>query len=209
MVLRLAETLEMPRDARNLMLEAAGFASAYERRTLDAEAMAHVRAAIDWSLARHMPYPAFAKDRQWRLVAANPAALTMLSSAGIGVGDTLLKPMTDEAWLQQTFANPAEVAHHVLQRLRVETAYLGGEPALDLAIMTMQAMPLLLNYEPPTSLPPVVPAQFRAGDKVLSFFGTLAQFGTAEDLMLSDLQLEFLFPGDEETRICMEAMRQT
>ena len=48
MVIRLSEALEVPRAERNVLLEAAGFAGVYALRTLAAEDMASIRAALEW-----------------------------------------------------------------------------------------------------------------------------------------------------------------
>jgi hypothetical protein len=47
------------------MLTDAGFAKRYVNRSWDAEEMAPVRAAIEYTLAAHTPYPAIAIDRRW------------------------------------------------------------------------------------------------------------------------------------------------
>ena len=207
MVMQLAAALELPLEMRNGFLNAAGFAPSYARRTLDDASMAHVRYAINWSLQRHAPYPAFAKDRHWCMVAANDVATVMLKGAGLATGDSLLDLVTDETRLLATFANPGEVGRHILQRLRLESNYYGGEAVLDKAAEQLAGIAVVKNFQPHTHLPAVVPALYRMGDRVLSLFSTLAQFGTAEDLMLADLQMEFLFPADDDTRKCIEAMQ--
>jgi transcriptional regulator with XRE-family HTH domain len=207
MVMQLAAALELPLEMRNGLLNAAGFAPSYARRTLDEASMAHVRYAIDWSLQRHAPYPAFAKDRHWCIVAANDVATTMLQVAGLATGDSLLDLVTDETRLMATFANPGEVGRHILQRLRIESHYYGGENVLETAAQKLAAIAAVRTFQPDTHLPAVVPALYRMGDQVLSLFSTLAQFGTAEDLMLADLQMEFLFPADDDTRMRIEAMQ--
>jgi transcriptional regulator with XRE-family HTH domain len=207
MVMQLAAALELPLEMRNGLLNAAGFAPSYTRRTLDDASMAHVRSAIDWSLQRHSPYPAFAKDRHWCIVATNDVAAAMLKGAGLAKGDSLLDLVTDETRLLATFANPGEVGRHILQRLRLESNYYGGEAVLEKAAEKLASIDTVKNFLPHTHLPAVVPALYRMGDQVLSLFSTLAQFGTAEDLMLADLQMEFLFPADDDTRDYIEAMQ--
>ena len=54
-------------------------------------------------------------------------------------------------------------------------------------------------------MPAVVPTRYRAGNATLSFFSTIAQFGTAEDIALADLKIELLFPADEFTRAMLLA----
>ena len=73
-------------------------------------------------------------------------------------------------------------------------------------------MPMLVGDEPiprmeiDAPLPPVIPARYKAGGTVLSFFSTLAQFGTAEDIALAELKIEMMFPADEATRELLVAM---
>ena len=71
MVLKLAERLAVPLRERNVLLVAAGFAPAYQQRSLDDPALKSARAAIDLVLKAHEPNPALAYDRHWNLVTAN------------------------------------------------------------------------------------------------------------------------------------------
>ena len=57
-----------------------------------------------------------------------------------------------------------------------------------------------------TSPTPIIPAIYCAGDLRLSLFGTIAQFGTPEDLTLADLKIELFFPADAETEAVLRAM---
>jgi hypothetical protein len=45
------------------------------------------------------------------------------------------------------------------------------------------------------------------GGVTLSFFSTVAQFGTAEDIVLAETKIEFLYPADEKTRGILEGGR--
>ena len=45
-------------------------------------------------------------------------------------------------------------------------------------------------------LPAVFPKLDHAGEMTLSFFSTIAQFGTAEDIPLADPMIELMFPAD-------------
>ena len=78
MVLRLAATLEVPLRERNALLLAAGYAPLYPEQPLDAPAMAAARDAVERILRAHMPHPALAVDRHWRMVAANGAVAPLL-----------------------------------------------------------------------------------------------------------------------------------
>lgn len=73
MVVRLAESLELPLRERNELLMAAGYAPAYPESSLDDPVLAPVRTAIDHILRGHLPYPALVVDRGGDLIAANTA----------------------------------------------------------------------------------------------------------------------------------------
>src|SRR3954451_18867729 len=79
MVLRLAETLEVPLRERNALLLAAGFAPVYNERPLDDPAMRAARRVVDAILSAHAPNPALAVDRHLRMVAANSAVTPLLA----------------------------------------------------------------------------------------------------------------------------------
>jgi hypothetical protein len=71
MVLRLAESLDLPLRERNALLLAAGFAPAFEERPLDHPMLDAAHAAVRRILDGHEPYPALAVDRHWNLLAHN------------------------------------------------------------------------------------------------------------------------------------------
>ena len=37
-------------------------------------------------------------------------------------------------------------------------------------------------------------------------FGTIAQFGTPEDVTLDEMKIELFFPADEDTRVALEQL---
>lgn len=203
MVLHLCDHLNVPRGSRNGLLSAAGFSNAYRMRALDDDDMKHVKAAVDWTLDRHEPFPAMALDRHWTLVRANRPAAGLLGTVGVSAGDRLLDAFDRTKPMGAAIENWEEVAQHVIVRLRTESAHYGGDPVLDAAADRMANQ---LGHELPAAdnqLPAVAPARYRAGEVTLSFFTTIAQFGTAEDIALADLRIELMFPADDETRQMM------
>lgn len=200
MVLSLAETLEVPRAIRNVLLTAAGFAQAYTARSLDDEEMAYVRAAMDWTLERHAPFPAIAFDRHWRIVRVNAVSAALLSTMGLAEGDSLLEAFIQGGPFADALENREEIAGHLVSRLRTESAHLGGDAVLDSAAARMAAA---IPADAPASdgeLPAIIPARFRTNGVVLSFFSTISQFGSTEDILLADLKIELMFPADDFTR---------
>jgi transcriptional regulator with XRE-family HTH domain len=71
MLLQVAERLAIPYRERNEILLAAGYAPAFPERSLQDQALAPVRNALDRILAAHEPYPGIVFDRGWNVVAAN------------------------------------------------------------------------------------------------------------------------------------------
>ncbi len=199
MVLALAETLEVPRANRNVLLQAAGFARAYVQRDLAAEEMAYVRSAINWMLERHNPYPGIALDRHWNLLQANACAAGLMQPMGLGIGGSLL-----EAMLEGPFAaaleNREEILRHMLARLRTEISHLGGDAVLEAAAAKFAAE--LPPDAPPAAIPmpAVLAARYRVNGIMLAFFSTISAFGSTEDIALADVRIELMFPADEATR---------
>jgi len=204
MVIRLSNALEVPRGERNVLLESAGFVAAYQRRDLDATEMRFIRAAVDWTLSRHAPYPAFAYDRRWHLVALNEPATSMLGAVGLRAGDSILDAMLAPSPLRAAIDNWPDVARHMCARLKTESRHLGGDVLLSAAAEKLAAE----TADPPgghAPLPAVTTTRYRLGAVAFSFFSTIAQFGSAEDIALAELKLELLFPADEATRQALEA----
>ncbi|MGI9510599.1 MAG: helix-turn-helix domain-containing protein [Geminicoccaceae bacterium] len=206
MVMMLCEQLDVPRTERNALLNAAGFAPAYRSRDWSEDDMAPVRAAVDWTMARHDPYPAFVLDRHWTLVKVNRSAAAMLRGLDLGEGGSLLDAMTDAEMTSALFENWEEVMHHMLARLRTESLHLGGDAILDAAVAKLSEALGKTASAPAGPLAAIVPARYRSGEMTLSFLSTIAQFGTAEDIALADLKIEMLFPADDATRQVLVGM---
>ena len=204
MLLHLSEQLEVPVRERNVLLVAAGFAPMFPERPLEDPALAAARAAIDLVLERQKPYPAFALDRHWHIVASN-AALPELYD---GIAPDLLQPPVNvmrlslhPRGLAPRIANLAEWRAHLLARLRRQVELTADAAVIDL-LNEVNA------YPAPGSRPVqttglehdiAVPFRIKTDDGLLSFFSMTTVFGTPVDVMLSELALELFFPADEET----------
>ena len=159
MVIQLSDALTVPRTERNVMLNRAGFAATYRQRNLDDEDMSHVRSAVMWTLERHDPYPAMAVDRHWRLVRANRSAGMLLSSVGIFAGDSMLEAALSSSLLRGAVVNWREVVRHIHQRLRTESAHLGGDAVLDAAAAKLGEEIRAEAVAEDSDLPAVVPTR--------------------------------------------------
>ena len=193
MIVLLGETLMVPLAERNQMLAALGFTPRYAARDWDEAAMAPIRRAVDQLLVNHMPYPGIAIDRLWRLIRMNKAAKQLFGMFGMTEGESMLNLLSNPM-LWQMIENWPEVAHHSMMRLRVESRAQGGVAELDAA-----ASVLADHAKLGSDVGPTVPTVFRFGDQRLAMFGTVAQFGSPEDLTLEDMKVELFFPSDAET----------
>lgn len=211
MLLHLSEQLEVPVRERNVLLVAAGYAPIFPERPLADPALAPARAAVDLVLERQKPYPAFALDRHWRIVASNAALQDIYN----GVAADLLQPPVNAVRLSlhphglaPKIVNLGEWRAHLLHRLRHQVE-LTADPAL------IDLLREVSGYPAPADKPgPVkglehdiaVPFKIRAGGEVLSFFSMTTVFGTPVDVMLSELALELFFPADRETAASAQRM---
>ncbi len=206
MVLRLCDELDVPIAHRNRMLTAAGLSPAYAERDLSEEDMAPMRKAVHWTLKRHEPYPAVAMDRHWRIVEMNAVSERLLAGFGTKVGDSLIDMMVESPAVRQALVNYDEIVGHMIARLRVESAHFGHDPVLENGITRMEAAlgDSVLDIE--GIRPAIIPAVYVFGGMRLSLFTTISQFGSAEDIALSELRIELMFPADEPTRLALEAL---
>lgn len=204
MVVRLSDALNVPRTDRNIMLEAAGFAPLYKARDLADADMKIISESLDFLLTRFEPYPAFVINRHWRLMKLNRVAQFMFAEAGVMAGDCLLDALLAPNGLRQAIINWDETARYFAQRLRTESRYLGGD---DVLLKAAEALSSQAGYlEPASVLPAVIHTRYRTRGHELSFYSTIAQLGSAEDIALADLRIELLFPGNDKTRSFLEGL---
>jgi transcriptional regulator with XRE-family HTH domain len=213
MLLLLAEQLEIPLRERNVLLNAAGFASVFSERELADPSLEVTRKAVDTMLAAHLPYPAFAIDRHWTLVASNGAFRPFL----IGIDPQLLQSPVNvlrltlnPGGLGPRLANYRQWRSHVLARLRREIR-ISGDPILIELLQELQTylVPSGMGDDLPSKTEDyhriVVPFQLATKRGVLSFFTTTTIFGTPIDITLSELSIELFYPADDATT---EALRE-
>jgi len=204
-IIRLAESLEVPIRERNALLLAAGFAPAYPQTRLDAPQLEPIRTALERILDGHLPYPAVVVERHGDLVSANRAfhALTAgvashLLVPPVSVPRVLLHPLG----LAPRILNLDEWAWHVIDRIQAESERNPDDQLrrlvselIDLAPSRPRASSLHLGF--------AVPLRVRApdphDDRELTLITTLTHFGTAIDVTIAELRLEAFLPADEST----------
>jgi len=212
MLLRIAEQLEMPLRARNVLLVAGGFAPVFPERPIDAPDMAAARAAVDSILLGHEPFPALAVDRHWNLVAANRALEPLLED----VAPALLEPPANVLRLSlhpdglaPRIVNLAQWRAHLLERLRHQIDQ-SGDPVLSDLLDELASYPCPASRTPRRPVGNIaVPLELKlpGSEVALSFLSTTTVFGTPVDVTLAELALECFYPADEATRQALSASK--
>jgi transcriptional regulator with XRE-family HTH domain len=203
MVMRLAERLDVPLRERNALLLSAGFAPAFQERSLSE--LTSARLAIEQILQAHKPYPAFAVDRHWNIMLSNRA----IPQLYVDVSPELLRPPVNAIrltlhprGLAPKIVNHAEWRGHVITVLRqqIDARADAGVQALLAEIMAYPSSggkAAVERAEGPQRY--ATPLQIATSAGVVSFFNTITIFGTPADVTLSELALEMLFPADAAT----------
>ncbi|MGW4488894.1 helix-turn-helix domain-containing protein [Amycolatopsis sp. NPDC004368] len=204
MVLRLGEHLDVPLRERNRLLLAAGYAPAYGESELGAPELTAVREAVRQLLTGHDPYPAAVVDRGWNLVDAN----TSLGLLVEGVAPELLAPPANVLratlhpdGMAPRVLNLGEWRAHLLGRLRRQVEQT-ADPALAELLAELRAYPCdqpVPEVEVPGPGDIFVPLRYLHRGTELTFFSTVATFGTPLDVTVAELVIESFYPANPET----------
>jgi transcriptional regulator with XRE-family HTH domain len=209
MLIRLGEQLEIPLSDRNTLLLAAGFAPVYSRTPLDDPSLDAARAAIDLVINGHEPFPAFAVDRYWNLVAANRPAFGLLS----GVSSSLLEAPVN---VLRISLHPEGVAPrivnlpvwrtHLLNRLQRQIEATADAKLANL-FHELSSYPFegAVSHDDQGFGEIALPLQIRTDKGVLSFISTITVFGAVHDITLEELAIESFYPADNATADLLRA----
>jgi transcriptional regulator with XRE-family HTH domain len=207
MVVRLAESLEIPLRERNALLLAAGYAPAYPQTPLDD--LGPVLDALRGIMAAHMPYPAVVIDRRSDLVASNDAFARLVADAA----PELLEPPVNVArlvlhprGLARRIVNLDEWAWHVLDALGNQ-ARRNPDKGLEALVDELAALvPARPRAPGPEHLGFSVPVRLRSEHGELRLLTTLTHFGTAVDVTVAELRMEAFLPADDATAAALDAL---
>jgi transcriptional regulator with XRE-family HTH domain len=207
MILTLAERLEIPMRERNVVLAAGGYAPMFSERDLDAPEMRGVSDVIDLVLKGHLPYPAFAVDRCWNILASNrslPRVYDGVAEALLTAPVNALRLTLHPKGMAPRVLNLEEWRAHVLSRVRAQIA-----ATADAELTALYAE--LQSYggdEAPLAVEgrPLIPFRLMSQAGPLSFLTTTMVFDSPLDVTLSELIIECFFPADQETRERVAAM---
>lgn len=207
MILRLAETLDVPLRERNALLLAGGFAPIYSELGLDDPEIAPVRSALEAILRQQEPYPAVVMNRRWDILDTNHAAdrffRFLLGQTAMTAPANVVHLIFADDGLRPYIENWHEAAESLIRRVHREA--IGGivdEGAASLLreVLAYPGVPARWRiFDLATPATPIVPVTFRKDEAVFRFFSTVTTLGTPQDVTLQEIRLECFFPLDEAT----------
>lgn len=204
MLLRLADSLQVPLRERNALLIAAGFAPLYPQHALDDPHLDAARRAVEWIVAAHAPNPALALDRHWNMVSANrmiPPLIAGVDAALLVPPVNVLRLTLHPRGLAPHITNLGLWRAHLLERVAQQIART-ADPVLIALREELVAMPVP-EHPRREPAPPmdglVMPLEMLTPAGRLRLMSTVTIFGSPMDVTLSELAIESFFPADEET----------
>jgi hypothetical protein len=196
MVRRLAGALDLLPREHNAMLEAAGLPAVFSQRPLEDSEMALYSAAIESLLQRHEPLPAAVIDRYGAVRSSN-RAFERITPGLVGLEpEELVERYFGPGPWRDTVVNWTDVATAWLARQRFE-AHRTGDPRLEQLITRAERLIGPLPRHTGAEHMPMACARIKAGDDVLEIFVMVVRFDAANDVTLSELRVELMYPANE------------
>jgi transcriptional regulator with XRE-family HTH domain len=213
MVLRLAETLQVPLRDRNTLLLAAGYAPLYRDTGLETPGLEAARQAVELLIAQLEPCPALVLDRYWNILRMNAGAQRFLS---LFPGCDSVTPLNGPRLafhpqgLRPFIENWEAVAARIIRRVHREVAANPWDEKMKRFLEELLSYPDVpsrwCTLDLGDSPPPFLTINYRWKNSTLRLFSALTTFGTAVDIALQELRIESFFPADEATRILLNRL---
>lgn len=218
MVVLLARALELPLREQNALLNAAGFASLFPHRSLDAADLTEARQALSVMLEHHEPNPAIVVDRNWNLLMSNDANLRLFALFGDpasiwedigGATPNIMRATLHPRGFKPFIANWDEFAAYFIQQLNQE---LTANPYNNEARELLDEATTYPDVPDPQLVAqgnrPFLTLHLKGDDVDLEFFTMVSTFGTPLDVTLQEIRIETFFPATPETRRFIRSLAQ-
>lgn len=198
-VLRLADTLDMPLRERNHLLAVAGLPPAFDDPAIDAPDLAPFRRVLDRMLAAHAPFPGFVFDLHGNIIAATPLGeLLLTGSDERNMVRLLFAP--DGAW-REVVDNWDHVAAYALSCLQDDALRFPHDERLR----ALTDMALGAATGSMISAAPIASPRLRVGTQRIDTISVISQFSSPRHATLQELRIELLYPADD---LAERALRQ-
>lgn len=212
LILKLGIALDVPLRQRNAMLLAAGFAPAYQERSLSDPELASVMQALEFMLRQQAPFPALVVDRLWNLVMFNEPAAGMMKWL-LGMPEEAVIPRDGSINVLRLMLSPDGLRRHLLNweavcadsLLWIQREAMADGPGSE-ATALLAELSILPGMPSAGHVPnlerralPFLPLQIARDDVRLNLFTTITTLGTPHDVTVHELRLESFFPADAGT----------
>ena len=205
LILRIAESLNLPFRQRNTLLRAAGYTAEFNNLPFDHAEMSLVHDALHSILAKHEPYPAFVVNVAYEILMKNKGFDRMVTWCA---GEDALRKYNNiyhlifaGDGLRCFFKDWLVIEHFLLARLLEEVISTQNEDLIalyeDIILLKTDEKPVNLHIENNT---PVSCFTLQKGVQSASFFSTVMTFGTPINVTTQELRIESFFPVDEDTQ---------
>ncbi len=212
LILKLGIALDVPLRQRNAMLLAAGFAPAYQERSLSDPELASVMQALEFMLRQQAPFPALVVDRLWNLVMFNEPAAGMMKWL-LGMPEEAIIPRDGSINVLRLMLSPDGLRRHLLNweavcadsLLWIQREAMADGPGSEATALLaeLSALPGMPSAGHVPNLErralPFLPLQIARDEVRLNLFTTITTLGTPHDVTVHELRLESFFPADAGT----------
>ncbi len=165
---------------------------------LDDEEIRPFRTAVEAILQRHEPYPAVAFDLLGRVLMTNAASRVLWPDVEGLTPEQSLDMFLAPGPARESIENWDEVAWAAVDRIRHDAARTGHPRLSELAeraLRHLDGVPRPSTTAAEKS--PVISPRLRFGDQVVQTFTTVMRFETAQEVTISELRVELMFPMDD------------
>ena len=205
LILRIAQTLNLPLRHRNAFLNAAGYAAEYSEEPFNGQKMEMIRQALQRMIEVHEPYPAFVVNASYDILMSNAGYDQMMTVFFGGESNkevnNVYRMMFAKNGLRQYVKDWDIVEHFMLNRLWDEAISTQNSNLIALykEISRLRTSDKPLESQHDNNLP-ILSLTLEKDSMKASFFTTITTLGTPLDLTTQELRIEALFPADEDTK---------
>lgn len=205
LVLKLAQSLNVPLRHRNVFLRAAGFAPEFDEEPFDGQKMAIVRQALTRMIKMHEPYPALVIDTTYKILMTN-SGYDQIIKFYLGENaqkkyDNVYRFTFAEDGLRQYIKDWPVIEQFMIGRLWEEAVSTQNKELFTLYedISQLKTSNHPISFQMDHNLP-IMSLTLEKDSMKTSFFTTITTLGTPLDLTTQELRIESLFPADDETK---------
>lgn len=205
LIIRLANCLELSPRQTNVLCRAAGLRACYPESAIQEGSLKEYRSAIQMVLDRHNPYPGCAMDRLGRIVLANQTFRRFSPGLMEKSAEELVDEFFGDGPTREMVLNWQAQSWNWIDRMHAEFLRTGDS---QIAKLIDRAKYHLRKVPRPVELPSgaVQMSTFQVNDQIIQTFSTVMRFEAAQDVTLSEIRVELIFPFDEDAAAFFEEL---